>query len=72
MVESKESTEEIPSYYSENSSSNSTDFNGISGEEDEFWMDLLADSFDSSVVAVASHQLQEKMSEIASLLHDSS
>lgn len=38
------------------------------GEEDEFWMDLLSDSFDD---VVGGSQLEEKINEIASLLDDS-
>lgn len=64
---------EISSY---SGSSSSVDVNqnslgsitSFKGEEDEFWMDLLSDSFDD---VVHGSQLEEKISEIASLLDDS-
>ncbi|XP_021723729.1 transcription factor MYB87-like [Chenopodium quinoa] len=66
-------TPEISSY--SGSSSSYVEFDqkssgsiSINGEEDEFWMDLLSESFDDVVVG---SKLEEKISEIASLLDDS-
>lgn len=47
------------------SSSVSTIMSNGSNYEDEFWMDLLSESFDDVVAAI---KLEEKISEIASLL----
>ncbi|KAL2928817.1 Transcription factor MYB87, partial [Bienertia sinuspersici] len=62
-------TQEISSSSRTSSSSNSFDSMAFSREEDEFWMDLLDDSFDD--VLVGSNKLDEKINEIASLLDDS-